>query len=132
MGLVQANAIRLQADSDASECGWFALSELPVLAFDHEDIIAAALAKLQKILATQPFGLELLEESFTFENLVNLYQQILGKLPNSQKLLEKFLSIGLIEEINHTDYRNLSPANYYHFNKTQYDYYKKNGLNALA
>ena len=36
-----------RAADDAAAAGWFALDELPELAFDHADIIALARARLE-------------------------------------------------------------------------------------
>jgi 8-oxo-dGTP diphosphatase len=38
---------QLQAGSDAAKVGWFDLDELPVLAFDHEEILAYARRRLE-------------------------------------------------------------------------------------
>ena len=43
---VEPNAIRAKAADDAEEVGWFALDELPELAFDHAMILARARARL--------------------------------------------------------------------------------------
>lgn len=44
-GKVATNTIAIAAD-DAKEIGWFSVTNLPSLAFDHSDIIKAGLQKL--------------------------------------------------------------------------------------
>ena len=43
---VEPDAIEAKAADDAEEVGWFALDELPELAFDHAMILARARARL--------------------------------------------------------------------------------------
>jgi 8-oxo-dGTP diphosphatase len=43
---VEPDAIKAKAADDAEEVGWFALDELPELAFDHAMILARAKARL--------------------------------------------------------------------------------------
>jgi 8-oxo-dGTP diphosphatase len=43
---VEGNALRPRAGSDAAEAGWFDLSALPPLAFDHADILAHARSRV--------------------------------------------------------------------------------------
>jgi 8-oxo-dGTP diphosphatase len=45
---------RLQAGSDASEVGWFDLDDPPPLAFDHADILACAMRRIES--REQPSG----------------------------------------------------------------------------
>lgn len=45
LGKVATNTIAIAAD-DAKEIGWFSVTNLPSLAFDHSAIIEAGLQKL--------------------------------------------------------------------------------------
>ncbi len=42
---VKASQVNIKAGSDAAEAQWFSVSHLPVLAFDHQQIIETALRK---------------------------------------------------------------------------------------
>jgi 8-oxo-dGTP diphosphatase len=43
---VNAKDMHAEADDDAAEVGWFALSKLPPLAFDHDKVLALAKRRL--------------------------------------------------------------------------------------
>jgi len=43
-GVVDKHNVTLSADDDAADARWFALSDLPPLAFDHDRIITEAIA----------------------------------------------------------------------------------------
>jgi len=43
-GRVDKGEVRLRADDDAADAGWFPINDLPPLAFDHDRIIGEALA----------------------------------------------------------------------------------------
>ena len=55
--LVKRNGQALQASTDAADARWFAMEQLPALAFDHTHIIAKALQRLQANLSYEPLGL---------------------------------------------------------------------------
>jgi len=62
---------------DAADARWFALDEVPSLAFDHDLILRTALNELRKQIHFEPVGFELLPEKFTIKELQNLYEAIL-------------------------------------------------------
>jgi 8-oxo-dGTP diphosphatase len=47
-GLLTNNSIKVVAGDDAEESGWFSITDLPLLAFDHDEVISLAI-KLIKI-----------------------------------------------------------------------------------
>jgi len=54
---------------DAADARWFALDEVPSLAFDHDLILRTALNELRKQIHFEPVGFELLPEKFTIKEL---------------------------------------------------------------
>lgn len=47
MGIVKSEQQETVAGSDAAEAAWFSITDLPLLAFDHREIIEKALEKLK-------------------------------------------------------------------------------------
>lgn len=67
------------AESDATEYGWFNLENLPELAFDHGQILAALRARVRELAEYQPLAMELLPELFTWSDLQTAYEVLLSK-----------------------------------------------------
>jgi len=49
LGLVSSSDVQVRAASDAVRAQWFAFDALPPLAFDHDEIIAAALSSAARL-----------------------------------------------------------------------------------
>ena len=75
--LVGLDQYKLAAASFARKAAWYPVAALPILAFDHNDIVAEALKSLRLKLKNEPVGFELLPEKFTLSQLQKLYEVIL-------------------------------------------------------
>lgn len=73
------------------------IDELPRLAFDHDRIIATALARLREQARRGPFGHELLPTRFTLAELECLYEAVLGRPLASAGLRRRLRRLGLVE-----------------------------------
>ncbi|MEN9358527.1 MAG: hypothetical protein RL095_62 [Verrucomicrobiota bacterium] len=98
--LVKLGDHRVQAATDADDAAWFRLDAIPELAFDHAEIIAAARNRVKGKVRYQPIGFELLPEKFKLSQLQELYEQILGRELDKRNFRKKFLSFGIIEELD--------------------------------
>jgi 8-oxo-dGTP diphosphatase len=127
--LVNAAHFTLVADTDAEDAKWFAVADLPQLAFDHKQIIQTALRRLQSKLTYQPVGFDLLPKEFLFSELENLYCCILEKEIDRRNFRKKILSFGIIEETEKfSEKKNGRPAKLFKFNKLKYNRLIKNGF----
>lgn len=77
--LVSMDDYRPRPSSFASRAEWCPLSDVPRLAFDHNDIIVAGLEKLREDVVHHNIIFELLPEKFTLGQLQRLHEIILGK-----------------------------------------------------
>lgn len=59
----------VQGNDDAAKAQWFALNEVPRLAFDHDLILRKALQKLREDIHFEPIGFDLLDKDFTIPEL---------------------------------------------------------------
>src|SRR3546814_20061921 len=92
--------------SSARNAGWYPLSELPRLAFDHTAIAEMAFRKLQRKIRLEPLGSALLPDKFTLSNLTCLYEDVLDKAIETRNFRKKMLSAGQrvdLEETQKTD-----------------------------
>jgi 8-oxo-dGTP diphosphatase len=88
----------IKADTDASDVGWFSVSDLPRLAFDHAKIVAMALNRLKGKVRYQPIGFELLPAKFTLSQLQRLYEVVLERELDKRNFRKKILGMGLLVE----------------------------------
>jgi 8-oxo-dGTP diphosphatase len=120
---------RVQAATDASDAAWFAVSDLPRLAFDHDRILAAASERLKGKVRYQPIGFELLPPKFTLSQLQRLYETVLERPLDKRNFRKKILSMGVLVETDEVqqDVAHRA-ARLYRFDEDRYRRLRKNGF----
>lgn len=103
---------------------WMPVKQLPNLIFDHKEIILKALDTLRKEMRTEPVGFELLPKKFTFRQLQNLYEVILGTELDNRNFRKRISKLEYLIPLNEKEVGvNHKPAQFYKFDKK---IYKKN------
>src|SRR5437868_7344996 len=77
--LLDSARLQVRAADDAADVGWFSVYQLPPLAFDHEQILHYALARLRGKLDYTTIAFSLLPEQFTLRELQRVYEIILHR-----------------------------------------------------
>ncbi|WP_113637544.1 NUDIX hydrolase [Nubsella zeaxanthinifaciens] len=127
--LVNSTSLILVPDTDAEDAKWFAIDEIPELAFDHQLIIDTAISRLKNKLSYQPIGFDLLPKEFPFSDLENLYCTILQREIDRRNFRKKILSFGFVEETKKFGTKkNGRPAKLFKFNKQKYNKLTKEGF----
>ncbi len=98
--LVKLSEHNVRATTDATDAAWFAISDLPELAFDHTEIFEMALARLRNKLRYQPIGFELLPKKFTLTQLQRMYEVILERPLDKRNFRKKILAMDLLVELD--------------------------------
>lgn len=107
---------------DAKDAQWFEVKNLPILAFDHQDIVEKALERLKEDLHFRPVGFDLLPQQFTMPQLQSLYEAILGVEFERRNFAKKFLSTGILtKEEGKAVSNGHRPAELYSFNREKYN-----------
>jgi 8-oxo-dGTP diphosphatase len=121
---------RVQAATDARDAAWFCVSDTPSLAFDHDEILAAALERLKGKVRYQPIGFELLPPKFTLSQLQRLYETVLERQLDKRNFRKKILSMGVLVETDEvqTDVAHRA-ARLYRFDEDKYRRLRKKGFN---
>ena len=88
----------VEAASDAAEAAWFPVDALPHLAFDHAEMIRAARERLQARPGCSDIAFKLLPETFTLEELQDVYEILTGAEVDKRSFCEWALSSEQIEE----------------------------------
>src|SRR3954467_15853701 len=127
--LVKLAAHVTKAATDAADAQWFPISKVPKLAFDHAEILAAALARLKGKVRYQPIGFELLPPKFTLSQLQHLYEAILAAELDKRNFRKKVLSFDLLVPLKETQMMGRHrPAQLFRFDAEKYEKLKKRGI----
>ncbi len=127
--LVNLSDHRVKAATDAREAAWFATSDLPPLAFDHDMIVDKAQERLRGKVRYQPVGFELLPAKFTLRMLQRLYEKVLEKELDKRNFRKKVLAMGLLEELDEVEQDVAHrAARLYRFDKMRYRELEKQGF----
>jgi 8-oxo-dGTP diphosphatase len=120
----------VKASTDARSAAWFAVADLPPLAFDHEQIVETALLRLKGKVRYQPIGFELLPRKFTLSQLQKLYETVLERELDKRNFRKKVLSLGVLLELNEVqqDVAHRA-ARLYSFDEDRYRRLVKKGFN---
>ena len=121
---------QIQATTDAREADWFTISDIPPLAFDHNQILETAIARLRSKIRYEPIGFELLPQKFTLSQLQKLYETVLDRPLDKRNFRKKILSMDLLLDTGETEqgvpHR---AAKLYQFDENKYLQLKQNGFN---
>ena len=86
--LIPSERLRLKAADDAEAVGWFAMDDLPALAFDHADIVAMAHQRLVAKLDYSTIAFAFMPERFTLTELQEVYEIIRQETSRQAQLPE--------------------------------------------
>lgn len=128
--LVKLTDHEIHAATDARDVAWFAVSDLPRLAFDHDQVVATALARLKGKVRYQPIGFELLPAKFTLSQLQRLYEIVLERPLDKRNFRKKILGMGLLTETDEIQ-KDVAhrAARLYRFDEERYRKLTRKGFN---
>ncbi len=102
-----------KAADDAAEVAWFGVDELPILAFDHPEIIATARRRLRNRFDEDANAFGFLPESFTLHEFQKVVEIIQGEPLDSRRFRRRVLALELVEETGKTRAGDRRPARLY-------------------
>ncbi|WP_310586023.1 NrtR DNA-binding winged helix domain-containing protein [Runella sp. MFBS21] len=97
--LVDFSKVHAKVNEVTLACEWFEVDKLPVLAFDHQEMIEKALETLRFNLDSKVVGTSLLPDVFTMNELQKLYEGVLGESLRRNNFQRKMLSLDILERI---------------------------------
>lgn len=126
--LVRLSDHRVRAATDARDAAWFAVSDVPKLAFDHDQILSTALTRLRNKVRYQPLGFELLPPKFTLTQLQRLYEIVLEQELDKRNFRKKILATELLVELDEVQ-KDVAhrAARLYRFDKQKYRQLERQG-----
>lgn len=96
--LIPSDKIELRAATDAEAVDWFAMDELPKLAFDHGDILETAKQRLVAKLDYSTIAFQFMPKEFTLTELQEVYEIILEEEVDKRNFRKWVLALESIEE----------------------------------
>lgn len=119
----------VKGNDDAAKAAWFALDQVPHLAFDHDSILDMALTRLREQIHFKPVGFELMPEKFTMRQLQNLYEAILDVRFDRGNFAKKMLHFDILRQLDETVWPTPKrEAHLYSFNEKSYNKLKQKGF----
>ncbi len=97
--LVDETKVSIQTEPFMTEFKWFDVKKLPKLLYDHKLIIDKALERLQADLDQKLVGFNLMNETFTMNDLQKLYEAVYQKKLVRTNFQRKILSLGVLERL---------------------------------
>ncbi len=126
--LIASDRLSLVAGADAAEAGWFSVSELPKLAFDHKRILEYALERLRNKLEYTTVGFQLLPQKFTLSELQAVYEAILGRRLDKRNFRRKLSLLGILKPLREWRRTGRKPAQLFSFAAARFEKLKNKGI----
>lgn len=127
--LVKISNYEVTPASFAVKAQWHSISTIKNLAFDHDEIAHACVARLKEEAKNHPIGFELLPSKFTLTELQHLYEAILETSLDKRNFRKKILSMNLLVALDESQQGVAHrPAKLYRFDKNKYQALLDQGL----
>ncbi len=128
--LVSPEKHHIRATMDARDARWFAVNDLPRLAFDHAEIMQTALQRIRGKLTYAPIGFELLPQKFTIKQLQKLYEIVLDRKLDNRNFRKKIFAMDVLRELDEmqTGVAHRA-ARFYRFDERKYKQLIRRGMN---
>jgi 8-oxo-dGTP diphosphatase len=94
-----------RSGDDAAAAEWFEVRSLPPLAFDHVDVVQAARDRFRLEVLYRGLAFDLLAETFTAAELAAVYAAALDRPVDSEGLINRLQSLGVVVEVGGQSYR---------------------------
>ena len=118
---------RLLAETHGAE--WVSINKLPVLIFDHSQMVEKALEALRRRTSREPIGFELLPVKFTLPQLQSLYESICGEQLDKRNFRKQILETGLLVKLEEKDKESSKKGAFlYKFDHKKYNSYVEKGF----
>ncbi len=111
--LIPGRALPLAKGANAADVGWFAVDNaqgFPQLAFDHAEIVAAAIERLRGKVEYTSLPAFLIEAPFSLPQLQRIYEIVLGRPLDKSGFRTRMLSAGFLVEAGYIDSGSKRPS----------------------
>lgn len=95
--LVPSANLKLQADGKAKDVEWRDIKQIPVLAFDHKQIVDLGYDRLKTKVGYSSIVLELMGRNFRLSELQSAYETVLGHELDKRNFRKQIKELDLVE-----------------------------------
>ena len=124
IGIIDSKRVDLLKETmKTSNADWVSIDRIPELAYDHNNILEAAITTLRERIIESNILKSLYPEGFTIPEIQKAYETILNKKFDRRNFRKKILSLGFIIDTNkYKNFEGKKPAKLYRFD----DKFKEN------
>jgi 8-oxo-dGTP diphosphatase len=126
--LISTEHSELHAGTDAAAAAWFAVDDVPELAFDHAKILEYAVERLRNKLEYTTVGFQLLPERFSLSELQEVYEAILGRTLDKRNFRRKLALLKILKPTSEYRRDGRKPARLYRFVAARFEKLKDKGI----
>jgi 8-oxo-dGTP diphosphatase len=94
--LAPADGVVLKANTDASDAAWFAIDDLPALAFDHAGIVGKAVKRIRAKVEYSTVAFEFMPAQFTISDVLQVFECVQGRPIDKRNFRKWVLGLNLI------------------------------------
>lgn len=114
--LIPSDNLNLSTTKEYQDVAWFPVDKLPILAYDHSQIINMAIDRLKQKLEQSNIVYSLLPKKFSLTDLQDIYELILNRSLDKRNFRKKILSLNLIKQTGKKRFGEANrPARLYEF-----------------
>lgn len=119
IGVIDHEKVSILTETlNTSNADWFAIDNIPSLAYDHNEILQDGLKFLKEKIISTDILKALFPNGFTMPEIQKTYESILGKTFDRRNFRKKLLSLDLIVDTGKTKiFEGTKPAKIYKFNE---------------
>ena len=121
IGVIDNEKVNVMKETlKTSNADWFSITNIPNLAYDHNEILNQALETLKEKIGYTNILKSLFPNGFTFPEIQKTYEIILEKEFDRRNFRKKLLNSGMISDTNKTViFKGNKPAKLYKFNNVK-------------
>ena len=97
--LVPSDGMLLKTTKEYAGINWFPASDLPIMAYDHKEVVSVAIERLQSKLQYTNIAYSLLPKKFTLSELQSIYEVILNKKIDKRNFRKKLNALKLVRKV---------------------------------
>lgn len=117
ISIIDSNKVAFMHETNkTSDADWFAIDNIPDLAYDHNEILESSLEALKEKIISSDILKTLFPNGFTIPEIQKVYEAILGRTFDRRNFRKKLLSLNLIDDANkYVHFVGKKPAKLYTF-----------------